>query len=454
MARRPRHAKVTNGPVREQDEPPGGRRVIRLVIVSIIVLFLLLVSVPLTVNSYLGEIYLKRGVTDLAAKRYVDAELAFRLAVEKKPNSWRSHYHLGIARAAAGKRDGAIDAYRDTLRLHPNYAAALTDLGGELVQRGDRDKSKEDYEEAKTYLDRSLELAPEHPKSLYFMAVCESRMEEWVDARRHFEMALTAGYESKANLYQNLAVVSMKLGNQEEALDHFNKALKEGPDDPAVNYQAGIFLNKIGRYDEARKSLLNAARVISTDKTNPDISLLRSVLEGLVFVTLDGLKNPSVASFHLRQYTLYAGRSPKAASLVDKLIASISTDEFVRDHPEQLPRMNYNVSSALLNVGRIDEALGRIRTHLVAVSDQRLAVAVQVLLARCHLARNDTRAALSALRTAESIKPDDNELWRTYGQLFVQTGRDKDAVEAFRKALELNADDEISRSYLKKLSSR
>lgn len=437
----------------ERSDPPGGRRVVRIVLSSIVVFSLLFVSVPLSIQGYLAEVHLKQGVTNLAAKRYTVAEKAFGLAVKRKPYSWRPHYHLGVARSAAGKFDEAVDAYRETLRLNPHYAAALMDLGVALVQRGDRDKSTASVKEAKECLKSSLNLAPEHPKSLYFMAVCESRLGEWEEALGHFEAALAQGYESKANLYQNLAVVSIKLGNREEALEHFNEALTESPEDPAVNYQAGVFFNQIGMYDDARKSLLNAARAISTDKTNPDIGLLRSVLEGLVVVSLDGLNDPATASIYLWQHTIYAGTSPQAVALVDRFVAAVSTEQFARKHPRELPRINYYVASALLNVGRADDAIERIKKRLAAVSDPTLAVAVQVLLARCYLALDDTETALSVLRKVEENHPGDYELWRTYGEAFLQTGRVEEAVGAFRKAVSLNPDDEKSKTYLKKLVS-
>ncbi len=453
MAAHKQQTKRTQRVAGDRSNPAGGRRIVRIVLSSIVVLSLLFVSIPLSIQGYLAEVHLKQGVTNLAAKRYTVAEKAFGLAAKRKPYSWRPHYHLGMARSAAGNFDEAVDAYRETLRLNPNYAAALTDLGVALVQRGSRDKSTASFKEAKECLKSSLNLAPEHPKSLYFMAVCESRLGEWEEALGHFEAALTEGYESKANLYQNLAVVYSKLGNREEALEHFNEALLESPEDPAVNYQAGVFLNQIGMYDDARKSLLNAARAISTDKTNPDIGLLRSVLEGLIVVSLDGLNDPATASVYLWQYTTYAGKSPQAVALVDRFVAAVSTEQFARNHPRGLPRINYYVASALLNVGRADDAIERIKKRLATVSDPTLSVATQVLLARCYLALNDTETTLSVLKKVEASHPGDYELWRTYGETFLQAGRVEEAVAAFRKAVSLNPDDEKSKTYLKKLVS-
>ena len=60
---------------------------------------------------------------------YIAAESAYRLALRHETNSAEAYLGLGMALMFQGKREQAILAYEEALKIHPSYAAALVHLG-------------------------------------------------------------------------------------------------------------------------------------------------------------------------------------------------------------------------------------------------------------------------------------------------------------------------------------
>ena len=74
------------------------------------------------------------------------------------------------------------------------------------------------------------------------------------------------------------------LGQLDEALEYYDKAINEGPNEPSAHINRGDVLRKLHRFDEAYESYNNAEQVI--DKYAQQIHLsqvgtLRDVSEGL-----------------------------------------------------------------------------------------------------------------------------------------------------------------------------
>ena len=78
---------------------------------------------------------------------------AYREAIRLKPQYPQAFYNLGIALADKGLYDDAIEAYRDALRLKADYPAALSNLGVLLNDRGRSDEAIACYR-------RAIELDP------------------------------------------------------------------------------------------------------------------------------------------------------------------------------------------------------------------------------------------------------------------------------------------------------
>jgi tetratricopeptide (TPR) repeat protein len=72
--------------------------------------------------------YLDRGNQLFAAKKYDDAILNYRNAIQKKPTSGEAFYRLGIALLRQGKTNDAYQALNNAVALDPNNNPAKVDL--------------------------------------------------------------------------------------------------------------------------------------------------------------------------------------------------------------------------------------------------------------------------------------------------------------------------------------
>ena len=147
---------------------------------------------------------------------YRDLETLWRATISKDPNSWMAYNNLGVVQLEKGNLDNAIDDYRQSLQLHPEYPEALYNLGSALLQKGETDKAIELCEEA-------LRLQPTD-----------------VDAHVVLGNALMAGQQV------------------DRAISHYREALKIRSDDPNAHHNLGIALRQQGKDEEAAREFEKA----------------------------------------------------------------------------------------------------------------------------------------------------------------------------------------------------
>jgi tetratricopeptide (TPR) repeat protein len=69
--------------------------------------------------------------------------------------AWHTWYNLGLAYGGQRQIEDAIAAFREALRLKPDYAEAWYGLGVSHALKGDRQQVREVYQQLKT-LDPSM----------------------------------------------------------------------------------------------------------------------------------------------------------------------------------------------------------------------------------------------------------------------------------------------------------
>ena len=70
----------------------------------------------------------KRGIDLYEKNDYRGAEAAFREVIRIFPDNAGSHYNLGLALEYQKRWSEAVDAYREAMRLNPNYSKARDNL--------------------------------------------------------------------------------------------------------------------------------------------------------------------------------------------------------------------------------------------------------------------------------------------------------------------------------------
>ena len=69
-------------------------------------------------------------------RKFQEASVAYRRAIELKPDYVEAYMNLGIALHDLGRLDGAIEACRQAIRLEPGCAEAHYNLGNMLHHHG------------------------------------------------------------------------------------------------------------------------------------------------------------------------------------------------------------------------------------------------------------------------------------------------------------------------------
>jgi serine/threonine protein kinase/WD40 repeat protein/Flp pilus assembly protein TadD len=245
-----------------------------------------------------------------------EAGAAYREAIRLKPDYALAHQCLGVALKAQGKLDDAITEYREAIRLKPDYALAHQCLGVALRTQGDVAGAIAEYREA-------IRLEPD-------------------DALAH----------------NNLGLALKAQGKLDDAITEYREAIRLGPDDALAHRNLGNLQMERGQFADARNSLLRARELGATspDQARLAEQSLRRVeqligLEGRLPAVLQGDDQPEDAAERLEFAMLCYYKGLFAAS------ARFSEDAFtdrseLADDWKSGHRYNAACSAALAGSGR------------------------------------------------------------------------------------------------------
>ncbi|MFN0009622.1 MAG: tetratricopeptide repeat protein [Planctomycetota bacterium] len=119
----------------------------------------------------------------LGLRRTDEAIAAYRDTIARNPGAVKAHYNLGQALASQDEYEAAIAAWTETLRLDPGYSAAAKNIGTALSLLGR-------HAEALARFERVLAEAPRDVEAWCGIGWTHTRMGEPARAREAFERAL------------------------------------------------------------------------------------------------------------------------------------------------------------------------------------------------------------------------------------------------------------------------
>jgi tetratricopeptide (TPR) repeat protein len=142
------------------------------------------------------------------------------------------HFHQGIEHYESGQFEKAFEEFSAALRLQPNDAALLNNLGGTLAALGR-------FDEALRALDASLAARPDHPETLYNRGLAKANAGENEAALRDLERAVEFNQDSPAAL-RVLAALQSRVGRSADALRTLDRSLGLEPDKAAMTLRRTI----------------------------------------------------------------------------------------------------------------------------------------------------------------------------------------------------------------------
>src|SRR6185503_9151377 len=189
----------------------------------------------------------------------------------------------GNAHKAAGNPALAIESYRRSLQIDPDYLPSLYNLGLALHET-------ESFKEAEACFRRVLAIEPCDVDALFHLGVLLQRCMRLEEAANAFRLAVRHAPDNPYH-WMRLGDVGIKLltdHSLREAAECFRKALALQPDSAIANFNLGCVHRLEGRHDEALRSF-QAALTLEPDTVAFAASVLDEKLQLCEWSHLDGL---------------------------------------------------------------------------------------------------------------------------------------------------------------------
>lgn len=203
----------------------------------------------------LGNLYLNSNQPDKAEKSY-------EAALHSYPNYLHAQAGLAQLRWAQGRTDEAASLLKQSVEgvPLPQYLTALGDL---YAAKGDGAAAKEQYDLV-LYIYQVFEAGGVNVdlEKAAFLADHDLQVTEAVAMAER-----AAATRQDVNTQDTLAWALYKAGRYEEALAAQGKAMRLGTQNPLFYYHLGMIQSKLGKADEARKSVEKALQI------NPHFSI-------------------------------------------------------------------------------------------------------------------------------------------------------------------------------------
>jgi len=170
-----------------------------------------------------SESYFNIGLASFYLKQYKDAADAYRQSIKLDPyNAADAHYALGLVYRDWGKPDDEIQAYKQAIRLRPDYTVAYERLGSRYL------KSKK-YNEAIEVFRQLAALKPGDANAPNNMGEAYFELNKLNEAMESFRQSIRLKPDF-GKAYYNLGRTLMALGNRDAALEQYTILTNIDPD--------------------------------------------------------------------------------------------------------------------------------------------------------------------------------------------------------------------------------
>ena len=181
-----------------------------------------------------------------------DANKMVNDQISKYPDSFILFNILGAILSEKKELKGAIESYKKSITINPNYAEGYNNLAIAFQKIGKIDLAIDNYKKA-------INLKSEFSEAFNNLGNAISELKKLKEAIPYFEKAIKINPNFAMAIF-NLGKAHQDLGHKEEALDYFQQAIKIKPNYADVYNNMGLVLNDLRRFDEALNSYKKAIK--------------------------------------------------------------------------------------------------------------------------------------------------------------------------------------------------
>ncbi|XP_064200587.1 protein O-mannosyl-transferase TMTC1-like [Anguilla rostrata] len=184
---------------------------------------------------------------------WLSREALFRSGIQTLPHNAKVHYNYANFLKDQGRNAEAIHHYKTALRLYPQHASAMNNLGT-LTHHA---------EEAEEHYRRALETNPQHNRALFNLGNLLKSQGKEEEAERLLRDSILFGRHF-ADAYSSLASLFAEQKRFAEANDIYLQGIENCPDSSDLHNNYGVFLVDTGDSERAAVHYQNAVRLKPT----------------------------------------------------------------------------------------------------------------------------------------------------------------------------------------------
>ena len=233
--------------------------------------------------------------------QYIKAIEAYKQAVRIKPDFAEAHYNLAVFFCQIGKYQEAVEACKEATKIDPNYANAHFELGFAYQNLGNNEKAIEAFNEA-------IRIKPDYAQAYFDLGIIYSNLGRHEDAIKLLKQAIHIKPDY-AEAYYNLGVTYGSLGNYQEVIEMCKQAIQLKPTYFEAQSNIGAAYYNLGRYNEAIEASKAAIRL------EPNYTLAHYNL-GMAYLQT-GDKDSAIEEYKILK-TLDAGMANELFNLIYK----------------------------------------------------------------------------------------------------------------------------------------
>ena len=227
------------------------------------------------------------GASNAGLMQFDAAIDKYKQSLKIKPDYAKAYNNMAVALNHKGDSKAAVDSCKQALKIEPDYADAYNNMGIALNDKGDRDAAIDSYKQALKInphdaevhnnmgvalkdkgdlmaaiesCKQSLKINPDFAEAYYNMGIAFKDNGDREAALEGYKQALKINPDY-AKAYNNMGIILNDKGDVSAAIDSYERAIKIKPDYPEAYYNRGNALVKKGALEAAIKSFEMALKI-------------------------------------------------------------------------------------------------------------------------------------------------------------------------------------------------
>jgi len=293
------------------------------------------------------------GLTARQVHYWRDSEALFGRAVQVTDKNYLAYNNLGFYLSHQGRAAEAMEYYRRSLEINPNYEDALNNLGYALA-------GQKKYVEAIGFYEAALRVRPFQAEVHNNLGNALSEVGRIDEAIQHYWVTLREKPDH-ADAHNNLGIALAMQDKLDEAVPHFRKAIRFKPNDASAHSNLGNALAVQHKLDEAIKEYQEALR-LKPEEAQPHNNLGNALV---------GQGKLDQAIGHYQEALRLNADNPEAQANLASALAAQGNLPSALEHYQAALRLNpnnpethYRFAEALLRQGRRQEAAAHFAAAL------------------------------------------------------------------------------------------